>query len=107
MMGDVISKFRSGKGRGGGWRARTVESDTGENETDDHTRCTDQHNPPPPDGVDPFKSDEREKEIGAGDDEADCGGLVEPDFGEEGGGVVHECVEAAELLEGLHAATYD
>jgi hypothetical protein len=31
--------------------------------------------------------------------------LIEPNFGEECGGVVHQGVETAELLEGLHSAT--
>ena len=83
---------------------RTVEGYAGEHKTNDHTRSGENHNLASADDIDVFECEKREDEIRARDDETDSCWIIEPDLLEDGRAVVHESVEAAKLLEGLHAA---
>lgn len=82
---------------------RTMKGDAGKNQPYDHPRRRNQHDPPPPNRVNPLQRDQREQKVGSGDDESNGGRLVEPNFSKQGGRVVHQRVETAELLKGLHA----
>lgn len=84
---------------------RTMKCDTCEDQPYNHSRCRNQHDPPPPNRVDPFQCNQREQKVGSGDDESNGSRLIKPDFSKQGGGVIHQRVETAELLKGLHATT--
>ena len=70
-----------------------------------HPRCRYYHDFPSSNYIDILQGNEREYEIGPRNDEAYCRRLVESDLLEECGGVIHQSVEAAQLLESLHATT--
>ena len=84
-----------------------MEGNSPQSQTEDHARRRDEHDSAPPNDIDVFERDKSEDEVGAGDDEADGGRLVEADLLEERCGVVHQSVESAKLLESLHAAGDD
>jgi len=82
-----------------------MKSNACKNQSYNHSRCRNQHDPPSPNSVDPSQRDQREQKIGSRDDEPNGSRLIKPDFGKQGGRVIHQRVETAELLKGLHATT--
>ena len=86
---------------------RTVEGYAGEHKTNDHTWSGENHNLASTDDIDVFECEKREDKIRARDDETDSCWIIEPDLLEDGRAVVHESVEARELLESLHTTADD
>ena len=74
-----------------------MECDARHRESDDHPRCTPDHDSPPSNPVDPFERDESEYKVGSRNDETDSRRSVKADFFEEGCGIVNEGVKTAEL----------
>jgi len=83
----------------------TMKSNARKNQSYDHSRCRNQHDPPSPNRVNPFQRDQREQKVSSGDDESNSGRLIETDFGKQGSRVIHQGIETTELLKGLHATT--
>ena len=71
---------------------RTMESDTGEDEADDHTRGGPDHDLPPSNDINVLEGDKGEDEIGSRDDETNSSWLVKPNLFEKSG-----CTSAFEL----------
>ena len=76
-------------------------------QTDDHAWSREEHDLPSANDVDILECEQRKDKVRAGNDESDCCGLVESDFFEEGGAVIHKDVETGELLLCLKTTTND
>jgi hypothetical protein len=82
----------------------TIERYGSHSKSKDHTRRREYHNLATTNDVDVFQGNERENEVGPGNDQSDGRRLVKPDTLEQRSGIVHERVKAAKLLECLEAA---
>lgn len=84
-----------------------MERDGGEDKGAAHARDGEARDAATAGLVDDDERDEGEGQVDDGDDEADDERVVEPDVLEQGRRVVHERVEAAQLLDALQAARDD
>lgn len=84
-----------------------MEGDGCEREEERHAPHGREQDAAAPEAVHHHEVDPGEEEVGRCDDGADCDGVGESDEGEEGRGVVHKTVEAAELADGHKTAGGD
>lgn len=76
-----------------------MEADGSNEHTDSHSQDGYFEDGATAEAINKDEVDDGEEEIGARDHDGDCGCVGEPDETEEGGAVIHECVEATELRD--------
>lgn len=84
-----------------------MEANAGERQAKYHTRSRPDHYISSADFVDPLECEKSEDEVRSRDYEPHSCRLVEPNIFEQCCGIVHQGIESAQLLKGLHSASHN